>query len=564
MIDKLARGDWHMVWPDRKVDRALPKIPNYIDLALRHRARLVAEQMPTIAKRPTKLTDEAKKKAECIERYLYGYWDRSHIGSFKMHQWGGDAMVAGLAVCRVLPDLTQTDKTKRFPLFHRIDPRICYPSPTFAEGPFIDDMVTAENFSVYEVENTYDHELGPMLNRAMKLGNADQDQVRVYQFYDKERVLHVAEAMFENGGSGRREFEVLADYAHELGKCPVVIGTRPSHDGAYRGDFDQMPAMLNTANRMMTMHLDSAAEGVYPTIVVDGEVENPNDRGPGAIIQVANNQGNVLDHIDFLRNPAGPYDNYQLMRTVDTALRTAALLPPSVTGDPNESVTSAAGIGATQSMPNAEVISLQRDTIGPMLQAANEIALMVDEKHCDADKTITGTQRGSAFVERYTPSKHIAGDYSNDVVYGLGAGADKVTTGVMVLQAKGEGLLPDRLARELHPITSDYNPIDLEAMFATEQMTKASFSALIAGAAAPPGDPRALSAQQIADIWDDLEKPGVTLKEAIRNHLTDQQAALAPVPETGAPALASPGIAGAGEPQPPAFNGPPLQELMGA
>ena len=95
-------------------------------------------------------------------------------------------------------------------------------------------------------------------------------------------------------------------------------------------------------------------------------------------------------------------------------------------------------------------------------------------------------------------------------------------------------------------------------------MTKAAFSALIAGAAAPPGDPRALTAQQIADIWDDLEQPGGTLKEAIRNHLNAQQAPLAPVPETGSPALASPGMAGAGEPQPPAFMGPPIEEMMGA
>ena len=63
---------------------------------------------------------------------------------------------------------------------------------------------------------------------------------------------------------------------------------------------------------------------------------------------------------------------------------------------------------------------------------------------------------------------------------------------------------------------------------------------------------------------EDLEKPG-GLKAALRNHLEAQQQMLMQPPPTGAPALASPGIAGAGEPQqPPPFQGPPLEELLGA
>jgi hypothetical protein len=62
-----------------------------------------------------------------------------------------------------------------------------------------------------------------------------------------------------------------------------------------------------------------------------------------------------------------------------------------------------------------------------------------------------------------------------------------------------------------------------------------------------------------------MEQPDGSLKEAIRKHMTPAQQPLAPVAETGSPALSSPGVAGVGEPQPPSFAGaPPIDELLGA
>ena len=117
--------------------------------------------------------------------------------------------------------------------------------------------------------------------------------------------------------------------------------------------------------------------------------------------------------------------------------------------------------------------------------------------------------------------------------------------------------------QEKSPFVDD--PLSEEKQLLIEQVTKAASSAIIAGAAAPPGDPRAITPQQIADIWDELESPEGSLKEAIRKFLTPENQPLAQVPETGPPALSAPGTAGAGEPQPPSFQGaPPLEELLGA
>jgi hypothetical protein len=560
LIDTIARGEWEVVWPDYKRDRALPKIPNYVELAATHRARLLMESLPMVTARPDSLTDKAKNASEKRERMVYGWWQRSRLPS-SLVRWALDLQYTGLSVCKVSTDLS-CEPAEQFPLYSRIDPRSCYIGPAFANGPFVQDIIVAWEATANEVTWTYPAfkaEISDMMVRAKNQGMVKEGRVRVLEYYDKGQVLVTIEPLFSSKSGKTPPFVTVTDEQHGLGCVPFAIGTRPTHDGSYRGDFDNVLAMLNTSNRIMTMHLDSAALNVYPVRIVGQGIDNPEDYGPGAEIH----SQEWPPQLDYLASPPSPYDGYQIMRVLDAAIRSAVLLPPSVTGDPNESVTSAAGIGATQSMPNAEVVSMQRDSLAPMLQAANEIAFRGEEQYGDVEKTISGVSRGTSFSETYVPSKDIKGNYQNDVVYGMGAGLDKVTLNVALLQNKGEGMISDRTAREKSPFVDD--PLGEEKQIGIEQMTKAAFSALIASAAAPPGDPRAITPQQIADIWDEMEQPDGSLKEAIRKHMTPAQQPLAPVAETGSPALSSPGVAGVGEPQPPSFAGaPPIDELLGA
>jgi hypothetical protein len=562
VMDQILRDEWDVVWPDLKKERALPKIPNYPKLAMEHRARLLAETIPTISCRAPQGSDKAKLAGEKRERIIAGWWQSSRV-PLQIQKWGFDLMVSGVAAVKVLPDYAKPIG-ERFPCYQRLDPRTLYPGPKFAEGPFIDDAIIAYEALVPDVKfrfKDYVNEIDSKLAEEQKY-SARTDRVKVIEFYSGTQVIVVIECLYRSKGPRKAQHVVVVDEDHGIGKCPIAVGTRPSWDDSYRGDFDQTLAMLNTLNRLTTMSLDAAARKVYATLIVDGEVENPNDEGPGAIIQVNNNTGSVMDHVGWLQHPASAYDGANDRRSLDAALRTSVLLPPSTTGDPNESVVSAAGIAATQSMPNAEVVSLQRDSIGPMLQAANELAMRGDEKWGDTTKTITGVVRGAPFSETYTPSKDIDGNYTNDVIYGMGSGLDKVNLNVMLLQNKGEGMISDQTAREKSPFVDD--PVLEKNRIVTEQMEKAAFSGIVASAAAPPGDPRALPLDQLAAIWEELEKPDGSLKEAIKLFMP-QQAPLAPPPQMGAPALASPGIAGAGEPQqPPPFQGPPLAELTGA
>ena len=405
----------------------------------------------------------------------------------------------------------------------------------------------------------YKPDLDKMMANANKVGQAKEGRVKVIEYYSENQMLITIEPLYGNRPTMTPPYVTVADEDHGLGRCPFTIGTRPSHDQSYRGDFDNVLAMLNTYNRIMAMHLDSAALNVYPIRIVGQGIDNPGDFGPGAEIRSAE----WPPQIDFMAHPPSPYDGQNIMRQLDQALRAAVLLPPSVTGDPNESVTSAAGINATQSMPNAEVVSMQRDTIAPMLQAANEVAFRGEEQYGDIEKTISGVSKGTPFTETYIPAKDIKGNYENEVIYGMGAGLDKISLNVALLQNKGEGMISDRTAREKSPFVDD--PLGEERQIVIENMTKAGLSGIIAGMAAPPGDPRGITLEQLDAMWEEIESPEGNLRTALRKHLTDQQQALAPVPETGSPALTAPGVAGAGEPQPPSFAGaPPLEELLGA
>jgi hypothetical protein len=249
-------------------------------------------------------------------------------------------------------------------------------------------------------------------------------KVRVIEFYDAGNVVITAEPIWNTkvGGQNKR-FEVLMQEKHDLGKCPVVLGTRPTPDGTYRGDFDHILGLLNTHNRLMTMHLESALRKV---------------------------------------------------------------------------------------------------------------------------------------AETYTPSKLFDGDYQMEVRFGLGTGLDPINQGVMIKQDLGAGLISERTARENHPMVED--PTREENQIAYEMLQKAVFSGLVAGAAAPPGDPNKITVPQLAAIWEELQKPDGDLMTAIKMHAESVPLQQPQQPQMPGSAT-SPGIAGAGEPA-PAFSGPALDQVL--
>lgn len=547
----IIAGNWDIVWPDNLQTTALPKIPNFPALAVADRARAVAAAVPSVVVRPEKPNDRPKKAAEKRERILQGYWYINRVGYIRP-RWAADAMITGICAAKILPDLSKPIRD-RFPVYSHLDPRYLYPGPIFAPGPFLDDAIVSYERRINEVESDYKVELSDL--RAAIEG----EMVRVIEWYDYSRVLVIVDGTPKAEATGRfsrgtepgrqRPREVILDYTHDLGRCPIVIGTRPMVDGVYRGDFDSELGVLNTFNRLMTMHLDSAAMHVYPERKIR-DVQNPEDAGPGATI--------VLDQTDsvyeYVAPPSGRFENHQLMRMMEGFAQQGSLMPPSRMGNPDESIISAAGVNATQSQYLEHVRSLQRMTLAPMLEAANEIAFKVDETFADVEKDIYGMIGGQAFRESYRPSKDIAGNYRNSVVYGFGTGLDEINQNVMVLQQwnGGDGLISRRTAMEKSPLVED--PIEEEKQIAIEQLTRATYAGLVAQAQAGT-----LDAQTLANIWTKLEDEGRSLKEAVAESTT-----VAPLAQpTGVAVGGAPGMAGAMAPQNAGQRLPPLEQILG-
>jgi hypothetical protein len=552
-VYNLYAGNWGVIWPDNVRTLALPKIPNFPQLASDDRARSVAATKPSIVCRPEKAGDKSQAMADKRERIIGGYWGLNRVTQMTS-RWAHDAMAGGLMAVRVLPDFDRPI-AERYPVFRRLEPALCYPDPVFTAGPFCDSFIYAYEENIRTVEKRYNVDLSSW----KKYTWTRNDKLRVVEYYDDTWAQVMLEAIPRGQVSGQKAInEIVMAEQHGLGKCPVAVGARPTMDGVYRGEFYGGMGVLNYWNKMMTMVLDDATNKVYPAKLVY-DVENPEEWGPDAQLEAQSPNA----RFEFIQPPNQPFTNIQILHDLAGFARTSAILPPSRSGDPNESIISAAGISATQSQYVEDVRSIQRDMITPMLEAANELALIGDEMWCNVEKPIYGEKTGQAYKETYLPSKDINGYHRSEVQYGTFSGLDEINQNVLILQqwGNGDGLISERTAMEVSPLVQDVNR-ELKQKTA-EKLQRAALVGLEQQAASGQLDPATL-----ARIWSAVENDDMTLTEAIATHAT--AAPLAP-PGPAAPGAAqAPGIAGAQGAQPGAArqmmqqqNMPSLKSLMG-
>lgn len=558
-IDEAYRNFSTVLWPDESQSVGGWSIPNLVQLAVEDRARLVAAGNPSIVKRPSRSGDLAKRSAETIERILAGYWERDKVRR-KIPALAMDAMGSGVCAVKVLPDLTSLKDEGRssvYPCYSRLDPRTLYPDPIFASGPAIDNCIVSSIQKVRMVEAKYKVDLSSITK---KDHYANDDDIRVIEFYGSDEFGILAQAVKANGAGknqGAGWTWLVEPVKHRLkinGKdaCPVAIGTRPTLDGVYRGDFDSVIPIMNTWNRLMKMHLDAAAQRVYPA-TRSWDIENPQEWGPDAHL-IMESKDAVFE---FIQAPGAAYENHQLMKLQSDFARAASILPEARSGDPSQSIISAAGVGAVNGMESDHVRSLQRDTIAPMLERANELALCADEMWGDVDKEISGYSRGQAFTEKYKPSKDIAGDYRNQVTYGIYGGLDEINQNVMLLQNAGK-MMSFRAAREQSPLIED--PLREEKQLALENLDQSILAGIYAAAQAPPGQPGGMDPQTIAALRKALADDDLSLSDAVAQ--LPVAPPLQPPPALGTPS-GVPGIPGAAAQQTPApFSGPPLSDVL--
>ena len=532
-LHRIYRNEWSMVWPDGRVENVDPAVPNMVRIAVEDRARAVAATPPQIVCRPDGPGDKAREKADKLERVVSAWLEMNRVQGYTTQRWAMDGMGGGLMVCKVLPDFSKP-KSERFPVFTRLEPQLSYPDPIFAPGPFLDTFTYSYEDYRRTVEMRYDVKFSWAQSRG-----TSPEKVTVIEYYDKDYAYVVVQALSDprNASSPNKPRDMIVSEKHRLSRCPVVISATPKLDGTYGGEFSGGLGVLDFWNRLMTMVMDDAIRKVYPERVVS-DVVNPQDYGPDAVIELENPQGRY----EYVQQPNQPFSNLQVLRDVGSSVRTSFILPPSRSGDPNESIISAAGVSATQTQFTEDVRSIQRDLLAPLIEAAVDIALESEEVWTPGVKKNIWSMGSGRYRETYRPNEDIDGYRKVQVSYGPMPGLDPINQGVMVMQALGAGILDERTAMELSPFVED--PQRVEKRKLRKQIQDLEIAGLAARMQQGTLDPYVL-----AIIDQAVDSDEVTLSEAIAALVG--QAVPAPAPQAApvgtAPAQQSqaPGIAGA-------------------
>lgn len=334
-----------------------------------------------------------------------------------------------------------------------------------------------------------------------------------------------------------------------MGRCPIVVSATGTMDGTYSGEFISGLGVQDYWNKLMTLVMDDAVRKVYAQRLTYN-VLNSQDWGPDAELQAETPDARY----EFIQNPNQPFSNLQVLNMVQNTTRTSFIMPPSRSGDPNESIISAAGISASAAQYQEDVRSIQRDMLSPMFEAALQLAFAGEEAwDPDVEKPIWSSAAGG-YRETYVPSRDIAGYRRPKVRYGPMSGLDEINQGVMLLQQLGAGIIDEVTAMEMSPFVEDVQRVQ------KRKLQKVLQDSMLAGLAAQ-AQQGLLDPFTLAMVEQAVQSDEVTLSEAIAALVP--QAPLAPPQPTspGAPPEA-PGIAGAAE-GPQQSNMPPLAELLG-
>ncbi len=549
-VTNVVTGNWFVEWPDLSQTSEAPSVANLIELGIDHWAAIGGAILPSIRVPVNKTADRRSEKSAVRkrERRVRELWEASNASELAA-LWWGDYAGTGTAIMGVWANFEEAEASKRNPYLVHFDPRHCYPTKD-SKGN-ITELLVARRLTKYELANEY-----PNLKNVFK--EAKEDSIEEWFWYEKDRVQHVIVDISTDGRQANRN-TVLVDEPWDLGFVPAWEVVRPTFDGRRRGVFDQTIHILRTMHRLMLMTIMSTEEHAFPAIQVF-DIQNPEDFGPGAILQARSAEGRVER-----LGPASHFDVKDLIaRLADDAAK-QAVYPQQLAGNPGASIVSARGINASMGALDAR-LALGHKQFEVGFGKVSGFLLAFDETFCAGPKTIVGDERDTSDAESYDPSVHIKGAWVVSCTYGLGAGSDPANIEMRLNMNLSNGLLSRATARAQLPFLEDP---EAEPML---QLREAFEDAVVQGvlAASQNGDPTlALKALELLHSSDDKSLDEIMKKLAEVLAPPEQQGAPGGDPAVaavqGAESLARGGIPGNAEQAPPAqgLGLPAMGQLLG-
>ena len=510
-LDAIVRGDYTVVYPDERAVLDTPYVQNTAQVAMLDMAKLASESAPSVRAEPDNDSDTAYHNSKVREAIADTHWSANKAELYVPY-WVMDLAGCGAAFAVVIPG---NELGKDYPIIMRVDPRVCLPD---VRNGILQDLLILNTMHLREIARLY-----PQLGE-VKPNIADQAEVLDY--YSPDEVVR-AVAFVKKGQRALKSgaVEIVDRWVPNLPNraLPAAFAQLPSFDSSFRGMFDQIGGQLIAKNRIVKLMLDYTDQVIHSPFEEQGVINPEDPPGPLTMYHLDPNVQNA--GMRRVQPAASAPQIFAVLEFLDRESRGGIGYPATRQGENMPSIASASFVVATQGPLTSSVKDLDR-LLAFLRQDIHFASLAVDEKFHDVEKFLI---RSVDKQRKYLPSKDIKGRYDVKVIYGAGAGLDRLNADVRVLQHQGAGLISRETARNQIDYLTDPagEPDKIEREAAATALLQKFLAEL------PP--------DQLADIYLDMAD-GRSLAEAVKAFREQQQL----VSETAQPQPGQmPGIEGA-------------------
>ena len=539
----IRQGNIQQVFPELfSSDFPKPMVANFIDVAARDIAEVIAPLPAFNCDTTDAISDRARKRADKRTMIAAGYRDTCNLQT-QMYTGADRYVTFGMLAFIIEPDF----ENKR-PMIRIDNPVGAYPE--FDRFNKLRSYTRRYQKTVRELCNEFP-EFESTIRGPYEQSNSER-MLEVFRYVDKdETILFVPE----------RKNLVLDRSKNFIDEIPVVIAVRPGIDSDehQRGQFDDIMWVQVARARFATLQLEAATKSVQAPFALPNDV-NVLEIGPDATIRSANPE--KIRRVGLDVSPS----IFQESATLDQELRVGSRYPQGRLGVQSGSIVTGRGVEALMGGFDTQVKTAQA-VFAETFRHVMRICFLTDEKLFGTEtKEVRGVNAGAPYEITYNPTKDIAGDYWCDVTYGLMAGLDPNRALVFGLQARGDKLISRDFLRRQMPwemnVTMEEEKVEVEELRDALIQAVSGYAQSLPALIAQGQDPSKILTAMAAIIHGRQE--GKEVEEVIATAFAPQPQPESPAGAAPEEAQGAPGEAPSGVPGQPGQGGGQLPAGLGA
>jgi len=530
----VRQGDISKVFPSMfSEDYPKPLVANFIDVAARDLAEAMAP-LPSFNCSATNMVSDAQRKAADTRTRIANYYVGSSDLQLQMYTGADWYNTYGL-----LPAIIEMDYETNNPRIRLLNPFGVYPEvDRFGRCISMTQVVVTD---AETLASQYPEFYDQIINR--RAYQTSSPYISMVRYHDKDQdLIYLPE----------RENLVISRVKNQIGKCLARVVTRSSLDGEARGQFDDVLAVQLARARFAVLQIQAAEKSIQAPIAIPQDVQEL-ALGPDAIMRSSQPQNIRRVPLEL---PPGVFTESGVL---ERELRLGARYPESRSGDISASVVTGRGVQALQAGFDTQIKSAQAQ-FARLFQELVSMCFEIDEIiFGNMTKTIKGTDDGTPYTMKYTPSRDIKGEYGVDVRYGIMSGMDPNRAIIALLQMRSDKLVSrDYVRREIPMdlnVTQEEQRVDIEEMRDSLRVAVAQYAQAIPAMAAQGQNPEEI-VKRIAGVIQGRQK-GLSLESTVEKVFMPQE--VPPVAPPMAPGMEQQ-IPAAGAATAPASQQPPQEQ----